>query len=412
MDSGTACVIALGVLLRISVFTWIPNLSTILDQFPLFSTPLNSYRSLNEGIFLLSNNMNPYIQGEIIHHPPLLLNFFKIIKESQIDDNINVNLFFSMIDVFICLQLIKINTRLNNKDKFTSFKIACFYMFNPFTLLSTFCKSTYLINNLVIVSMFSALVNNQFSIAIIFLSISSYLTYYSWYLLIPICYYGYKIKGLKNILKLVILFLSCISLLLLQSYVLCANSFNFIDLCYLTIIKFKKITPNLGLWWYFFTEIFEFFNDFYLSIFNLYSFIYVMPISMRFIVPNNKLNLLFAIWLIIGIINFTKAYPVLADYSLFYSTIFLFKPFFNHLKFTLIVSYSALFVVILQSPTFYTVWMILNSGNANFFYALGLALNLVQIVILSDFIWSFLQNEYYQEHPVKDGEKLPKLTQI
>jgi len=133
---------------------------------------------------------------------------------------------------------------------------------------------------------------------------------------------------------------------------------------------------------------------------------------MRFIIPNNNLNSLFAIWIIIGIINLTKAYPVLTDYSLFYSSMFIFKPFYENLKFTPIGSYSALFVVLLQSPTFYIVWMTLNSGNANFFYALGLALSVVQIIILSDFVWSFLQTEYYAEHETALGEARPKLTQL
>jgi len=412
MDLGVFAVLALGGALRLFVFNWIPQLTLVLDQFVLFSTPINSYRSLNEGIFLSSNDMNPYVQGEILHHPPLLLHFFKILKESKIDDNLNTNVFFALLDVFICLQLIKINKQLNYKDAFSSFKIACFYMFNPFTLLTTFAKSTYLINNLVLVSMFSALLQEQFPVVMTLLSLSSYLTYQSWFLLIPICYHIYVNKSFLQMFKNFLVFVFFSAILLASSYLLANHSFKFMDLCYLTIIKFKKITPNLGLWWYFFTEIFEFFNDFYLSLFNLYSFIYVLPISMRFIIPNNNLNSLFAIWIIIGIINLTKAYPVLTDYSLFYSSMFIFKPFYENLKFTPIGSYSALFVVLLQSPTFYIVWMTLNSGNANFFYALGLALSVVQIIILSDFVWSFLQTEYYAEHETALGEARPKLTQL
>lgn len=412
MDSKTTVILVIGVLLRLSIFTLIPNLSNVLDQFVLFSTPINSYRSLNEGIFLLSTNLNPYQQGEILHHPPILLWFFNILKNSQIADNFNTNLFFSIVDLLICLQFIQINKLLNKKNGFSSFKIACFYMFNPFSLLSTLSKSTYIINNLLIISMFTNIMNNKFELAIILLSFSAYLTYYSWYLLIPICFYNFKTFGLTRTIKLILILISSILIVFGISYKLSNNSFNFINLCYLTIIQFKKITPNLGLWWYFFTEIFDFFNNFYLSIFNIYGFIFVIPLSMRFIFASNKMNLIFVLWLIIGLTNFSKAYPILTDYSLFYSSIFLFKDYYTNLKFKPIVSYIALFVVLLQSPTFYIVWMSLSSGNANFFYAIGLALNLLQSLILSDFIWAFVQSEYYLLHPMKDTEtQPPKLTQ-
>lgn len=349
-----------------------------------------------------------------MHHPPILLKFFAILKNSQIEDNFNTNLFYSVLDLFICLQSIKISKILNKKNGFSSFKIACFYMFNPFTLLTTFARSTYLINNLILISTFSCLVKNQIEVAIVLLSLSSYLTYYSWYLLIPVCYSIYQDKKkAKSVLNAVLLFLVSIGILFAMSYSMSNNSFNFINLCYLTIIKFKKITPNLGLWWYFFTEIFEFFNNFYLSVFNLYGFIFVFPLSIRFITGGNKMSLLFVIWIIIGITNFSKPYPVFSDYSLFYSSVFLFKPYYKFLKFSPVVSYVALFVVFLQSPTFYVVWMILNSGNANFFYAISLTLNLVQAIILSDFVWAFLQAEYYTSHSSKDSAgQYPKLTQI
>lgn len=419
MDSATILVLVIGALLRFSVFMWIPNLSSVLDQFSLFATPINSYRSLNEGIYLLSNGLNPYKHGEILHHPPILLKFFEVLKSSQIDDNLNTILCYSFLDVLICLQLIKVNKLLNKENGFTPFKIACFYMFNPFTLLTSFAKSTYLINNLVVVSIFSCLMKNQLEAAIVLLSFSAYLTYYSWYLLFPICYYIYKSeKKISCVLRANLLFITCISILFAISYKLSNNSFNFIKLCYLTLIQFKKMTPNLGLWWYFFTEIFESFNDFYLSVFNLYSFTFILPIAVRFTTPNNKMSILFVLWILIGLINFGKPYPVLADYSLFYSTVFLFKPYFTFLKFNPIVSYVALFVVLLQSPSFYIVWMVLNSGNANFFYAISLAVHLVDGVILSDFIWAYLQEEYYTSHQKieetaeTNTQHYVKLTQI
>lgn len=411
MELKLVAVLSIGVLLRLCVLHYVPNLAAVLDEFVLFSTPVNSYRSLNEGIFLLSNSLNPYTRGEIVHHPPILLWFFNVLKESQVEDNVGTDLFFATTDLLICLQLIKINRLLNREQGFSAFKLACCYMFNPFTLLTTFAKSTSVVNNVVVVSVMCSLVENNFEAAVVLLAISTYLSYYTWYLLIPICYYVYLSVGLKKSLQMCLVFALSLASLFGISYRLCDDSFNFLNLCYMTVIKFRKITPNLGLWWYFFTEIFEFFNDFYLSVFNIYNFIFVLPLSLRFIVSKNKMNLLFVVWFVIGLINFTKAYPVVADHSLFYSTIFLFQPFYKYLKLTPLASYLMFFIVLLQAPTFYVVWMSLNSGNANFFYAIGLALGSVETIIMSDFLWAFIQNEYYVLHPEISAHSV-KLTQV
>ncbi len=41
-------------------------------------------------------------------------------------------------------------------------------------------------------------------------------------------------------------------------------------------------TPNLGLFWYFFTETFEHFRIFFLCVFQMNAFIYVIPLTIRF----------------------------------------------------------------------------------------------------------------------------------
>lgn len=41
------------------------------------------------------------------------------------------------------------------------------------------------------------------------------------------------------------------------------------------------LTPNIGLFWYFFTEMFEHFRLFFLATFQINAFIYVLPLSIR-----------------------------------------------------------------------------------------------------------------------------------
>ncbi|VEU24184.1 DEKNAAC105308 [Brettanomyces naardenensis] len=420
MPSLIPFILIISILLRFIIPTLLPNLSQLLDQSPIFSTPINSYRTLKEAVFLATNSLNPYKQGEIIHHPPILLEVFKHLQSPTL-----INLFFALVDTLFGLQLIKLNQQLSKKDSkhtyFPSYIIAAFYTFNPLALLATFAKSTYLINNLVIITLLNSLLSNPFSLFPYFLlALSTSLTYYSWYFIVPLLAYSsrqatnHHLPSSPIIVKGIIAFLSSLSLLTFINYKLSASSFNFIQLVYGTIVSFKKITPNLGLWWYFFTEIFEFFSAFYTAIFNLYSFIFIVPMTMRFIGPSTSTtaDALFAIWCEIGFVNFSRAYPTITDLNLYFSLSMLFKPLYRKLKFPTAVSNLAMFTALLLLPVFYYVWMGFNSGNANFFYAMGLVHNLIQVLMLTDFIWSKLQIEYYDTHEIDIDKVNLKLTQI
>lgn len=413
--ASTLAVIGAGFALRLLVPYSLPCLGRVLDQSVLFSTPINSYRSLKEALFLVNSQVNPYVEGEIVHHPPLVLTLFRLLQNDW-----QVTLFFALIDTFMGLQLVSLNKKVSkiDTDKDASYVspllVAFLYSFNPLALLTTFARSTYLINNLLVVSALNGFVDDPFGfVAPVCLAISAYLSYYPWYLVIPILAYTYKKSGTSAVLKQLAAFVLVLLALLGLSYQIAGGSFNYLELCYGTILRFKKIIPNLGLWWYFFTEIFDFFARFYLVVFNIYSFIFVVPVTMRFIFPETSsiVDALFALWCIIGIINFSRAYPTITDLNLYFSLTILFQPLYRKLKFPPIVTTLALFMVLLLLPVFYYVWMGLNSGNANFFYAIGLVYNIIELVVLSDFLWAKLQIEYYRLHDVDLKEKL-KLTQI
>lgn len=413
-------IIATGFGIRYLVPMILPGLTKVLDQSVLFSTPINSYRSLREAIFLSTNSMNPYREGEIVHHPPLILELFKYIKTDQ-----QANVFFALIDTLFGLQLLNLNKRLSLTDikhgYFANYIVAAFYAFNPLAIFSVFSKSTGVIGNFVFLIALNAFVSNPTGFACMgFLAISTYLNYYSWYFLVPIFAYNWKQTSKLGksapleIAKEFLMFIGVLSILLGISFNLSANSFSYMELVYGTIIKLRKITPNLGLWWYFFTEIFDFFNNFFLGIFNLYTFIFFVPVTIRFIVPSTSTitDALFAIWSEIGILNFSKAYPTIADLNLYFSMILLFKPLYKKLRFPPAVLTLAMFTILLLLPVFYYVWMGANSGNANFFYAIGLTHSLIEIMMVTDFFWSKIQLEYYTEKGVDPDEKKLKLTQI
>lgn len=191
-------------------------------------------------------------------------------------------------------------------------------------------------------------------------------------------------------------------------------SWKFLDNVYLTNIMFKNIKPNLGLWWYLFTEMFENYNLFYTIVFNLYGFIFIIPITLRlFEYSNGQGDGLLAIVLGLIWISFTKSYPILGDLGICLTMLAIFKDtVIKYCKFKYITGIT-LIVGLLLSPIFYYIWIVLGSGNANFFYSISLIMGGVHILLLMDILWTKLSIDYYDENGIDINSKdKPVLAQI
>lgn len=56
---------------------------------------------------------------------------------------------------------------------------------------------------------------------------------------------------------------------------------SLIFFCYLVSLAVSDLTPNLGLFWYFFIEMFDQFRPFFLIVFQIHVFIFAVPISIK-----------------------------------------------------------------------------------------------------------------------------------
>ncbi|KAG6810681.1 hypothetical protein H0H92_010769 [Tricholoma furcatifolium] len=88
-------------------------------------------------------------------------------------------------------------------------------------------------------------------------------------------------------------------------------------------LTLPDLTPNTGLWWYFFTEMFDHFRPFFLMVFSVHLLIYIAPICIKF-----QYDPLYAAFLLIGVLGTFKAYPTLSDPGLFLSMIAVFPEIF------------------------------------------------------------------------------------
>lgn len=175
------------------------------------------------------------------------------------------------------------------------------------------------------------------------------------------------------------------------------KSWEFLSSTYGVQLRLPDLTPNIGLWWYFFIEMFDSFRNFFLGVFWLHMASYMGALTLRL-----RKQPLFAITSMLGIFAIFKPYPSVADAALFFSMVPLYRHLFPLLR------YSFLEVAILTyatflGPAFYYIWVYAGSGNANFFYAITLVWSLGLLIVESDLLYAVLRDEFEQERPEMKG---------
>jgi phosphatidylinositol glycan class U len=100
------------------------------------------------------------------------------------------------------------------------------------------------------------------------------------------------------------------------------GSWNFLEATYGVRLLLPDLTPNVGLWWYFFTEMFDSFRDFFLGVFWLHVASYTPGLTLRL-----QKQPLFVAATLTGIFAIFTPYPSVADAALYISLV----PLFRHL---------------------------------------------------------------------------------
>lgn len=226
--------------------------------------------------------------------------------------------------------------------------VAAVYLFNPFTLLACFGRPTTTFAAFFTLLSVKHACQAKLTTAAFALAIASYISLHPILLLLPIgllCYDqlcvqlagtatktedGISGKGrtkriacsqelLPSLLPFAIVlvstfaastgFLLAISRLLLPSW-------QFLDSVYMTPLTMPDLTPNSGLWWYFFIEMFDAFREFFLGVFWLHMLSYSIPFCIRF-----RKQPLAAVVLMLGITAVFQPYANVGDVGTWLSSL-------------------------------------------------------------------------------------------
>lgn len=70
---------------------------------------------------------------------------------------------------------------------------------------------------------------------------------------------------------------------------------------------------------------------------------------------------------------------------------------------------ATLLYATLLGPAFYHLWVYAGSGNANFFYAITLVWSLGLTILVADYIFAALRDEWEEDHPDMKGKEVRQI---
>ncbi|XP_055296370.1 phosphatidylinositol glycan anchor biosynthesis class U protein [Sitodiplosis mosellana] len=392
------------------------------------STPLNSWKRIQEGAFLYENNINPY-SGDLYHENPLILyaSNFLIRNASPFIPYLFVGcdllcafLLFRMAKVLIAQMFVGQQRRLKHYAKGTQqlhikandlvdipIFVALAYLFNPYTVFNCVGQTTTVWSNLFLAAFFFFLIRKQTLLCCLCLALETQRNFYPIELIIPASLYlsSYEVDDddaidlienttfkWRNVFNVIIKFGLILTGLHIVSYCI-VNDWSFLDSTYGFILNHRDLQPNIGLFWYFFTEMFEHFRPLFLFSFQLNATIlYLVPLTIKL-----QKQPIFLATILIALTSIFRSYPCVGDVAFYMALI----PLWKHST-VLMANYFIVFCFFLITsalgPTVWYLWIYCNSANANFYFGATLAFASAQIFLVTDLLFASNKRDFCLRH--------------
>ena len=205
------------------------------------------------------------------------------------------------------------------------------FLFNPFTIATCLSRSTNVFTTSGILYAISNAASGNSVNAMLALGFASYLSIYPALLFIPVVLLCYdqrvqKKKVSTNAAVFAVqhfgILLGSVAGLLGISCLVVGDFWQFVSATYGFQLLVPDLTPNVGLWWYFFIEMFDSFREFFLGVFWLHLACYVGGLTIRL-----RRQPLFVLTALLGIFAIFIPYPSISDASLYFA----FLPLYRHL---------------------------------------------------------------------------------
>ena len=210
------------------------------------------------------------------------------------------------------------------------------YLFNPFTIATCMGRPTSVFTNCAILYAIAQAVSGKPITSMLALGLASYLSLYPALLLPPLVLLCYDRKASEkkpppnatiSTATYLSVFSASIAWFLHLSKFLTGGSWEYLASTYGVHLLLPDLTPNVGLWWYFFIEMFDSFREFFLGVFWLHLGCYVGALCIRL-----RAQPLFVITTLLGIFAIFKPYPSISDTSLYFAMLPLYRHIFPRMS--------------------------------------------------------------------------------
>ncbi|CAI0476432.1 unnamed protein product [Linum tenue] len=429
----------LAVIFRLILIYFPGNLN--LSSRPEVSTPLTSIRRLAEGYWLKQSSMSPYA-GSMYHGSPLLLSVLGplTVKRTILTYSVaNAELKGSLVTFYAdlisgiliratgwklqmtyrkSLKSLNLLNKSTDSGGLSSGDIAALvYLWNPFTIVACVGLSTSPVENLFTILTLYGAATGIAPLAAFGWVMATHLSLYPAILIIPvILLLGYgpdappsKLFRSKENGKVgddtssqdiifswgrVLHLLVWTSMWSVYVLVLCSISVKqhsslqeMFQRTYGFILTVEDLSPNIGVLWYFFAEVFDFFRDFFLIVFHSNILFMILPLAIRL-----KHRPCFLAFVYIAISSMLKSYPSVGDPALYLGLLGLFLDELADMQFSFFL-FCGYVGVSLLSPVMHNLWIWRGTGNANFYYATAMAYACFQIVLVVESVSSMLNHD-------------------
>ncbi|KAL7421883.1 hypothetical protein Q5752_003654 [Cryptotrichosporon argae] len=366
-----------GAALRLALFaTALPG---ALERRPELTSPLTSFRSLKEGVWLSERGVDPYAGGVFYHSPLYLFWFTHVVPPTPA----LTAALWTLLDVATALALVSIwrarrpAAPAQDRDAL----VALLYLLNPYTLLTCLARSTTAADSLFTLTAIALVLARRPVLGGAALAVAAHTALYPVVLLPPL------VLCVRVWARPVLVLSTLAGVFGIEAVIRGAIGDAWIKQTWGTILTVSDLTPNVGMWWYFFTEMFDHFRPFFIGVFQLHTVVYVAPVCVRLAHDPPAAALV-----LLGVLATWKSYPTLGDMAAYAGLLGCFPelvPDLKHPKITLITHlYTALLL-----PLLHSLWLGSGTGNANFFYAATMVYGLNNALGVADVLGAMLARD-------------------
>lgn len=438
-----------SVIFRLVLIHFSRNLN--LASRPEVSTPLTSLRRLAEGYWLKQSSISPYAGSMYHGSPLLLsiLGPLTVQRGEGQYNHLICSLLFVIADFMTAvliratgqnlqmaynqsLKSLGIVRLLERSEMLSSGDIAALvYLWNPLTIVTCVGSSTSPIENLVVVLSLYGACRRLVPLAAFGWVIATHLSLYPAILIVPLILilgYGpdsprrklfqqrasskvgenpstdirYQQKELASqpmlpirfSWRLVVHFILWASLWSCYVLLLCGISVRrygglgeMFKSTYGFILTVPDLSPNIGVLWYFFAEVFDYFRNFFLIVFHVNILFMILPLAIRL---NHRPCFLAFVY--IAISSLLKSYPSVGDSALYLGLLGLFVKELADMQFSFFLFCGYVGISFL-SPVMHNLWIWRGTGNANFYFATAMAYACFQIILVVESVSAMLNHD-------------------